>query len=166
VTSLRARSGCHDVSIERLPIEPLLQKTTWAGIQKMNTVAGLAAFDGKKYLNLETYRKSGTGVRTPVWFAAALSEAGAANLYVYSVAGSGKAKRLRHTGAVRIAPCDARGNVTGPWIDARASIVGGDEFERGMRLLNRKYWPVKQILDLSVLLFPRHQRVMISIQMA
>jgi hypothetical protein len=33
-----------------------------------------------------------------------------------------------------------------------------------MRLLNRKYWPVKQILDLSLLLFPRHQRVMISIR--
>jgi hypothetical protein len=28
-----------------------------------------AALDGKKYLNLETYRKSGKGVRTPVWFA-------------------------------------------------------------------------------------------------
>jgi uncharacterized protein len=128
----------------------------------MTTVA--EAFDGKKYLNLETYRKSGNGVRTPVWFAFAPIEAGATKIYVYATADSGKAKRLRRNGAVKIAPCDARGKVTGPWIDARASIVGGDEFERGMRLLNRKYWPLKQILDLSVLVFPRHQRVIISIQ--
>jgi hypothetical protein len=34
-----------------------------------------------------------------------------------------------------------------------------------MRLLNRKYRPWKQILDLSVLLFPRHRRIMIAIQL-
>jgi uncharacterized protein len=129
----------------------------------MSTVAGLAAFDGKKYLNLETYRKSGAGVRTPVWFAAAPTAAGAVQFYVYSTADSGKAKRLRRNGTGRIAPCGSRGNVTGPWIDARAEIVAGDEFTRGMRLLNRKYWPLKQLLDISVILFPRHRRVMISI---
>jgi PPOX class probable F420-dependent enzyme len=130
----------------------------------MSGVGGLDVLDGKKYLSLETYRKSGTGVRTAVWFAAAPVQAGDVTLYVYSTADSGKAKRLRGNGAVRIAPCDARGNVTGRWINARATIVTGDEAERGMRLLNRKYCPVKQILDLSVLLFPRHQRVVISIQ--
>ena len=130
----------------------------------MSTIAGLRALDGKKYLSLETFRKSGAGVRTPVWFAAAPIEAGVLKLYVYTTGDSGKAKRLRRNGAVRIAPCDARGKVTGPWIDARAAIVGEDEFKRGMRLLNRKYWPLKQILDLSVLLFPRHRRVMILIE--
>jgi hypothetical protein len=29
-----------------------------------------ATLDGQKYLNLETHRKIGTAVRTPVWFAA------------------------------------------------------------------------------------------------
>ena len=32
----------------------------------MNTAVGLAALEGKRYLSLETYRKSGEGVRTPV----------------------------------------------------------------------------------------------------
>jgi hypothetical protein len=122
------------------------------------------AFEGKRYLNLETYRKSGKGVRTPVWFAAAGGDA--EKLYVYTTADSGKAKRLRRTGVVKIAPCNARGKVIGPWIAARAEIVRGEAFEHGMRLLNRKYWPWKQLLDLSVLLFPRHQRVMIVIQPA
>jgi hypothetical protein len=65
---------------------------------------------------------------------------------------------------VKIAPCDAWGKVTGSWVEASAKIVGDEEFDSGMRLLNRKYWPVKQILDLSAKLFPRHERVVIVIQ--
>lgn len=127
-------------------------------------MAGLDEFKGKKYLTLETYRKSGAGVRTPVWFAAAPEEAGDSKLYVYSTADSGKAKRIRRMGAVKIAPCDARGKVTGSWVEAHAVIVGGEEFDLGMRLLDRKYWPWKQLLNLTSRLFAQHQRVMIAIQ--
>jgi PPOX class probable F420-dependent enzyme len=132
----------------------------------MSAASGFAAFEGKKYLNLETYRKSGAGVRTPVWFATAPVRAGGPKLYVYAAADSGKAKRLHRTGLSKIAPCDARGNLTGAWVATRAEIVGSEEFALGMSLLNRKYWPWKQILDLSTQLFPRHQRVMIVIRPA
>lgn len=128
----------------------------------MDSSAGLDAFEGKRYLNLETYRKTGKGVRTPVWFAAEPTESGRPKLYVYSTADSGKAKRIRRTGVVKIAPCDARGRVTGSWTAAHAAIVGGEEYEHGMRLLNRKYRPWKQILDL----FARHARVMFAIRPA
>lgn len=133
----------------------------------MNASVGLAAFNGKKYLNLETYRRSGNGVRTPVWFAVAPANAPAANaqrLYVYTTADSGKAKRIRHSGVVKIAPCDVRGNVSGQWIDAHAEIVSGQEIVHGMRLINHKYRPWKQILDLSALLFRRHERIMLAIR--
>lgn len=129
----------------------------------MNAAAGFEALSGKRYLSLETYRRSGKGVRTPVWFAQA---PGDVTLYAYTTTDSGKAKRLRRTAVVKIAPCDGRGKVTGPWLAARAEIVGGEAFDRGMRLLNRKYRPWKQILDLSARLFPRHQRVMIVIRPA
>jgi len=132
----------------------------------MNAASGLEAFEGKRYLSLETYRKSGKGVRTPVWFATAPSEAGGLQIYVYTTEDSGKAKRIRRTGVVKIAPCDGRGSVTGGWVAAHARIVGGAEFVRGMQLLNRKYWPWKQVLDLWARLFPRHQRVMIAIRRA
>ena len=132
----------------------------------MNAAIGLEALAGKRYLNLETYRKTGKGVRTPVWFAAGPDDASGPKLYVYTTADSGKAKRIRRTSVVKIAPCDAVGRVTGTWIAARAEIVGGNEFEFGMRLLDRKYWPWKQMLNLSVLLFPRHRRVMIVIRPA
>ena len=124
--------------------------------------ATVKQFEAKRYLNLETYRKNGKGVQTPVWFAAADNVL----LYVYTTATSGKAKRIRRTGVVKIAPCDARGKVTGAWSSAHAEIVSGEEFSRGMQLLNRKYRPWKQILDLSLRLFPRHQRVMIAIRPA
>ena len=132
----------------------------------MDASAVLAALDGKKYLNLETYRKSGKGVRTPVWFAVT-PDAPAGNtpkLYVYTTADSGKAKRIRHSSGVKIAPCDVRGTVSGQWINAHAKVVSGEEFVRGMRLINRKYCPWKQILDLSVLLFRRHERIMLAIR--
>ena len=121
-------------------------------------------FDQARYLSLETFRKSGTGVKTPVWFAAADTDRDL--LYVYSGADSGKMKRVRRDGVVRIAPCGARGSVTGPWVDARAAFVTGEEFKEGMRLLNRKYRPWKQILDLMFRLRPRDRRVVIAIRPA
>lgn len=111
---------------------------------------GFAAFAGKKYLNLETFKKSGTGVKTPIWFAAdpANDLAGdAARLYAYTIGNSGKVKRIRNNGRVRIAPCDMGGKVLGDWVDAHAEIVTGTEAEYGDRLLNKKYVPWKQLLN-------------------
>jgi PPOX class probable F420-dependent enzyme len=127
---------------------------------EMSAMAKLAAFDRQKYLSLETYRKNGEAVRTPVWFAAAPGP----TLYVYTTADSGKVKRLRRTGEVRIAPCNARGTVTGAWSNAGATIVDNDAFVVGMRFLDQKYRPWKQIMDLAHRLFPRHRRVMIAIR--
>ena len=127
----------------------------------------LSALDYKKYLNLETYRRNGAGVRTPVWFAAGpkdYSRAGFPKFYVYTIADSGKAKRIRRSGVVRIAPCDMRGKVTGSWTNALAEVVTGEEFELGMRLLDRKYFPWKQILNLSAMLFRRRERVVLAIR--
>jgi len=109
-----------------------------------------AAFAGHKYLNLETFKKSGDGVKTPIWFAAdpANDLAGnAARLYAYTIGNSGKVKRIRNNGRVRIAPCDMRGNLLGEWVEAHAEIITGTEAEHGNRLLNKKYMPWKQLLN-------------------
>jgi len=107
-------------------------------------------FRDQKYLNLETFKKSGDGVKTPVWFAADTSTdlaSPAAKLYAYTIGESGKVKRIRNNGRVRVAPCDMRGNAIGPWVDATAQIITGPEAESADRLLNRKYWPWKQLLN-------------------
>ena len=111
---------------------------------------GFEAFAGHKYLNLETFKKSGEGVKTPVWFAADPASDlanDAAQLYAYTIGNAGKVKRIRNNGRVRIAPCDMRGNLLGDWLEARAEIVAGADAEYGNRLLNKKYWPWKQLLN-------------------
>jgi hypothetical protein len=110
---------------------------------------GFAAFAGQKYLNLETFKKSGDGVKTPVWFAAEPSarlDSNDAKLYVYTIGVSGKVKRIRNNPRVRIAPCTMRGEVRGEWVDARAEIVTGAEADHGTALLNKEYFPWKQLL--------------------
>jgi PPOX class probable F420-dependent enzyme len=125
-----------------------------------------AAFANQKYLNLETFKKSGEGVRTPVWFAADPSanlDSSAAKLYVYTIGNTGKVKRIHNNPRVRIAPCDARGRLRGEWVEARAEIVTGEEAQRGMDLLNKKYMPWKQLLDFFAM-FRRRQRTVLAIR--
>jgi PPOX class probable F420-dependent enzyme len=104
----------------------------------------IAQFAHAKYLNLETFRKSGVGVRTPVWFA---QEPGREVFYVYSEADAGKIKRVRNNPKVRIAPCDFRGNLRGAWVDARARICQSDEALHGQNLLREKYGWLKKTGD-------------------
>jgi len=111
---------------------------------------GFAALAGQKYLNLETFKKNGQGVKTPVWFAAdpaAQLDSGGARLYVYTIGVSGKVKRIRNNSSVKVAPCNMRGEVHGDWVPARAEILTGADAEHVLQLLNKKYVPWKQLLD-------------------
>jgi hypothetical protein len=129
---------------------------------------GFAAFAGHNYLNLETFKKSGEGVKTPVWFAAdpsASLDSNDAKLYVYTIGVSGKVKRIRNNPRVRIAPCDMRGRVLGEWVEARVAILTGEEAARGMRLLNKKYFPWRQMLDFFAM-FRRRERTVFAIRPA
>ncbi len=124
-----------------------------------------AGFAGQKYLNLETFKKNGDGVKTPVWFAAdpvASLDSSAAKIYAYTIGVSGKVKRVRNNPRVKIAPCDMRGNVLGEWVEARAVIISGEEAARGMRLLNKKYFPWKQLLAVFAS-FSRRERIVFAI---
>lgn len=119
----------------------------------------LAPFRNQKYINVETFKRDGRGVRTPVWFV--LLENGA--FYVYTEAASGKVKRIRNNPRVRIAPCDMRGNVTGGWEAASAQIVSGEEEQVANRLLDQKYF-LKKIFNVMTKL-SRHKRTMLKIEL-
>jgi PPOX class probable F420-dependent enzyme len=125
---------------------------------------GLAAFAGQKYLNLESFKKGGDGVKTPVWFAADPSpklDSDDARLYVYTIGVSGKVKRIRNNPRVNVAPCDMRGNLKGDWVPARAEILSGAEAAHGMHLLNKKYLPWKQLLDFFAMFRKRERTVFV-----
>jgi len=104
----------------------------------------IGQFAKAKYLNLETFRKTGVGVRTPVWFAQSPSRADFSPndesiFYIYSAPDAGKVKRIRNNPRVRVAPCNFRGNLRGAWVDAHARICEGPEAAHGQELLRRKY---------------------------
>lgn len=108
----------------------------------MKSEDDLLQFDKHKYLNLETYRKTGSGVKTPVWFARRGD-----TFYAYSLANAGKVKRVRNNARVRLVPCDVRGNPKGKWVDGRATVLEGREAEPGQEMLREKYGWMKRLGD-------------------
>ena len=87
------------------------------------------------YVNLATFRRNGTEVKTPVWIAAADN-----HYYAFSAGESGKVKRLRHTSRIRMAACDIRGNVKSAWTEGEARIVTDPEaIATALKALRAKY---------------------------
>ena len=119
---------------------------------------GLPQFANQRYLNMETYRKTGKPVATPLWFA---EENG--TLYIYSLANAGKVKRIRNNPKVRIVPCDMRGKPKGEWIEAKARILDERGATLGHNLLIKKYGWLKRIGDVFSKLVQR-QRVVIALE--
>ena len=114
----------------------------------------LAQFAGEKYLSIESYRKTGVPVRTPVWF---IEMDGA--LYVRTSIDTGKYKRIRSNSHVKIAPCDMRGNVKGDWVDADAVIAPPAEEAGPFRRLKEKYGMMYSMANL----FLRKRYVLLKI---
>ncbi len=121
------------------------------------TTVDLSQFDGEKYISIETFKKNGQGVKTPVWF---VLHQGA--FYVYTEADSWKVKRIRNNPRVRVAKCDMRGNVKGAFIDGTARIIDGEERVVADKLLDQKYF-LKKIFNFLTKI-NRHQRAMIKIE--
>ena len=117
----------------------------------------LARFRDQKYMSLETFKKNGQGVKTPVWFVLHNDA-----LYAYTKADSWKVKRIRNNPRVRVAVSNVLGDVKGEWVDATASIVDGDERRAADELLDRKYL-LKVIFNVLSRL-NRHTRAMIRIE--
>ena len=119
----------------------------------------LAQFGGQNYISLETFKKNGQAVKTPVWFVLHQNA-----FYVYTEADSWKVKRIRNNRRVRVAVCNIRGAIKGPWLDATASLVEGDERLVADKLLDRKYF-LKKIFNFLTRI-NRHTRAMIKIETA
>jgi PPOX class probable F420-dependent enzyme len=98
-------------------------------------------FARQKYLNLETFRRNGASLKTPVWFVQ-----DGETIYVQTVANSGKVKRIRNNGHVNVVPCKMDGTPTSTWVPANArEIVDAETAKNVDRLLNKKYGLVKKM---------------------
>jgi uncharacterized protein len=101
----------------------------------MEAPEALSRFEGEGVISLETYRKNGKSVRTPVWF---LRENGI--LYVHTDDSTGKVKRIRRNPKVRVAPSHFRGKPKAGYIDARAELETSPEIvEKYYSQIYKKY---------------------------
>lgn len=108
----------------------------------------------ERYVSLATFRRNGAEVRTPIWFALV-----GGGLWMMTGGDSGKVKRLRREPRVRVAPCDARGIVHGPWREGTARLTQDPrEISDAHAMLRAKYgWQVT-LLDLFSRLSGRAKR--------
>jgi PPOX class probable F420-dependent enzyme len=98
------------------------------------------------YVSLETFRKDGTGVKTPVW-AAAVGD----KLMIGTPGASFKVKRIRANEKVRVAVCNASGSqILGPWYEGKARVVDGAQAEQGDAALTAKYGIQRRALNFFV----------------
>ena len=112
-----------------------------------------------KYIVLETYRKNGNPVRTPVWF---VEDNG--SVYVRTGAKSGKVKRLRRNPSLKLAPSNGRGNPKGQWIDATASFASDQERQDALDGLKQKYGLLWKMVNLFHRIQGRTDDTLLSIR--
>jgi len=103
----------------------------------------IGQFDKTNYMNLETYRKNGRPVITPVWFVIE-----GKNFFVITKSGTGKIKRLRNNPNIRISPCDFRGRVKGNWLNGIATLKAPNEYPQIIKLRDKKYGFRSKIVSL------------------
>ena len=95
----------------------------------------LDQFIDQKYINLETYRKDQTPVKTPVWFVIDNDQ-----LYIITKETTGKVKRLRNNQNARIAVCSMKGDIKSNWVDVGLEkILEESNVEKIVKLRKKKY---------------------------
>ncbi len=98
------------------------------------TINPFAPLAGEQFLVLTTYRQSGEGVPTTVWFAEKDGK-----LYITTHQSTGKAKRIRNNPNVTLTASDARGATHGPTIHAQARMLSTEEYPLAEGALQGKY---------------------------
>ncbi len=101
-------------------------------------------FRSERCIKLETYRRSGKPVSSPVWFVI-LNGA----LMIRTHSDSWKVKRMKANSHARVAPCTFSGKLKGPWFDVEASPANMGEQRETERLMAERYGVQKWLTDLS-----------------
>jgi PPOX class probable F420-dependent enzyme len=70
-----------------------------------------------KYINIQTYKKNGQAVSTPVWFISKDNK-----IYFRTSRKSGKFKRIKNNNNVKFALCNISGKIKGEWHNGLAKI--------------------------------------------
>ncbi|MCC6647630.1 MAG: PPOX class F420-dependent oxidoreductase [Polyangiaceae bacterium] len=108
----------------------------------------------EQYVSVESYKRDGGGVKTPVWIAELDGK-----LVLFTLGESFKVKRIGRNPRVKVAACDVRGNVRGPWADGTCVLVDDPAHEaRAYAALRAKYGLVMRAGDVLSRLSGRMKR--------
>ena len=94
----------------------------------------LEEIESEKYISVETYRKNGDPVRTPVWFTIKNNQ-----IFVVTRDQTGKVKRLKNNTQVKIATCTIKGKIKGKWVSGVAEILDEEKTKDAVKRRDKKY---------------------------
>jgi PPOX class probable F420-dependent enzyme len=115
-----------------------------------------APVERTRHMLLTTFERGGAAASAPVRGVADGDRA-----YFWTWNGSGSARLMRHTDAVHVTPCSARGFLTyGLPLSATARLLHGDEASRATEKLARKH-PVRHRFLIPLLQWARRGQMMI-----
>ena len=103
----------------------------------------LDQFLDQKYINLDTYKKDVTPVRTPVWFVIDNDL-----IYVITRDSTGKVKRLKNNQDVQIVSCAFKGEPKNEWIKGKVEKITGKEADIAIKLRKKKYGMSARLIGL------------------
>jgi PPOX class probable F420-dependent enzyme len=108
------------------------------------TAPDFSGLDGHKYAVLVTFRKDGTAVPTPVWFALLDHR----RFITSTEERTAKVRRIRRDPRARVFPCDPRGKPLGPGVEGTARVLETrEECERAEAALDRHYGRRRRIYE-------------------
>jgi PPOX class probable F420-dependent enzyme len=99
----------------------------------LNKNYNLETFEKAKYINIQSYKKTGQPISTPVWFIIKDNK-----IFFRTSHNSGKIKRIRNNNNVKFALCDIRGKIKGEWYEGIAKIENDSDNSILFRI-NKKY---------------------------
>ena len=106
------------------------------------------------YISLETFKRNGDGVKTPVWCAPVGDE-----IAVFTEGSAFKVKRLGRDPKVRVARCDVRGKILGSWHQGTGRVVvSAKEEKSAYEALHKKYGWIMWLTDVMSTLSGRIKR--------
>src|SRR5687768_16770370 len=94
-------------------------RTAFESAAQTGTAPDFSGLREHKYALLITFRKDGTPVPTPVWFALVDDR----HLVLNTEERTAKVRRIRRDPRARVIPCDPRGKVLGPGVDGTARLL-------------------------------------------
>jgi uncharacterized protein len=101
----------------------------------------LSSLKDTKTILLTTYKRDGTPVDTPVSIAFDGDRA-----FFRSYHKAWKTKRLRNNPNVKVAPATVKGTPTGPALDARATLLEGEQARVAARALARRHRVLQMVV--------------------